>query len=1090
MKLIAASYPFAFQKSGVTQTWLVMKMTVLLLVAFCLNASAKGYSEKRTLSKKDVALEILFKENGRQTGYTLVYTESLLHKAKKVSITTTNASLEQALPPPINVKGTITDEKGGPLAGATVNVKGTSIGTATNANGSFTIEIPEKGGVLIISYIGFETAEVSVSKPKTLNISLKQKEDEREEVVVVGYGRVRRSDLTGSVSKVGEGSIKATPVVALDRALQGRASGVQVTTNSARPGGSTTIRIRGTGSVNASNEPLYVIDGYPTEELNSINPNDIESIEILKDASATAIYGSRGSNGVVIVTTKRGKAGQSLIEFSNYYGIQSVRRKLPLLNAQEYAEYLNEARLNGGSTAYFNGSNADRPLPASLGEGTDWQDEVFRQAPIQNYQLTFSGGETKTRYAISGSYYDQEGIVINSRYKRYTVRANVDRDISSRLKIGLSIQGARVNSNAIRSETEGGTNSGVTTAAVNYLPVFPVYNTSGTYFKDQTTLNPFPVDNPVAIANEVINKLYTTRLLTNTYADIKLFEGLVLRSTLGADIINNKSNYYASRNTFISGNIGNASVYADQLFSWLTENTLTYTKAFQKKHALTALLGYTIQGSEFESVTARSSNFNTDFATYNNLAAGATLASSDSRATQWTLISYLSRINYGFDNRYLFTLTARRDGSSRFGPRNKFGFFPSGAFAWKIINERFMNNQNFFNDLKLRASYGFTGNQEIGDYRFLSALNTVSYTFGGATGSRYIGAVPGGINNLDLRWEKNAQLDIGIDMAFLRSRITLVVDYYNKKTSDLLFNVNIPNTTGFNTALKNIGSVENKGWEFELNTINIDQKSFSWKTDLNIAFNKNKILKLDNRPEFLSGTGSGHLQISSPILMKVGIPLGSFYGRAMDGIFKDQAEVSKSAQPNAKPGDIRYKDLNNDGLINDNDRTVIGNGYPKFFGGLNNTFSFKGLELNIFLNGSSGNKILNLTRFDLYSLNGQQQSKEIVNRWTGSNHSNTIPRANIAGGQKILSTFQIEDGSYLRVKNISLGYNLPQDLIRRFSLSALKVYVAAQNLITFTNYTGYDPETNFQAGSSISQSLDYGSYPASKTILFGLNLKF
>ncbi|HZG25651.1 MAG TPA: SusC/RagA family TonB-linked outer membrane protein, partial [Chitinophagaceae bacterium] len=574
------------------------------------------------------------------------------------------------------------------------------------------------------------------------------------------------------------------------------------------------------------------------------------------------------------------------------------------------------------------------------------------------------------------------------------------------------------------------------------------------------------------------------------YAELTLAKGLVLRTTLGGDILDNKSNNYASRNTFMSGNIGSASVVADQFFSWLSENTLTYSRVFGTDHSLTALAGYTFQESRFESVTANASNFNTDFATYNNLGAGATLSTPGSNATQWGLISYLSRINYGYSNRYLLTLTARRDGSSRFGPKNKFGFFPSGAFAWRVANEKFMNNQKVFSDLKFRISYGLTGNQEIGDYRFLPALSAVSYIFGGQPGSRSIGSVPGGISNMDLRWEKNAQLDIGFDMAFLNNRVQVTVDYYNKRTSDLLFDVNIPLTTGFGTALKNIGSVENKGWELEVSTTNVDTRRFTWKTDFNIAANKNKILKLDGRSEFLSGLGSGHLQISNPVLMKVGIPLGSFYGREMDGIFQNQAEIDKSGQKSSKPGDIRYRDLNADGVINDNDRSVIGNGYPKLIGGLNNTVNFNGFELTVFFNGSYGSKILNLTRFDLYSLNGQQQAKEIVNRWTTTNPSTTIPRANIAGGQKILSSFQIEDGSYLRLKNLSLGYNLPQHLIRPLALSSCKVYVAAQNLATFTNYSGYDPEVNFRGNNSISQSLDYGTYPAAKTILFGINLKF
>lgn len=988
------------------------------------------------------------------------------------------------------VSGTVSNEAGEPLAGASISVKQNGRGTLTDSRGQFSIEVPDDNAVLVISYAGFVTKETTVGRSNTVAVSLTSANKMMEDVLVIGYGNVKRSDVTGSVAKIGEAAVKATPIVALDRAMQGRVPGVQVTTNSSRPGGSTTVRIRGTGSVNANNEPLYVIDGYPTGDLNSINPNDIESIDILKDASATAIYGSRGSNGVVLVTTKRGKANQSNIQFETYQGSQSVRRKIPLLNAREYAEFINEARINGGGTAYFDGSNADRPLPSSFGEGTDWQDQIFRTAPIQNYQLTIAGGEAKTRYAISGSYFDQSGIITNSRFKRYTLRANLDRDISSRIKVGLSMQGAFINSDRVRTEADANRNAGVTTAAVNYPAIFPAYNADGSYFKDQTTLNPFPVDNPLAIANLIKDKGYSTRILSNLFADIKIIEGLNFRTSVGGDLISNKNNYYVSRQLLLSSLIGSAAVNADQNLNWLTENTLTFNRTFSDRHKLNGVLGYTAQGFHYEGATANSANFNNDFASFYNLGAGATLQAPSSSVVEWALISYLSRVNYSFDNRYLVTLTARRDGSSRFGPSNKFGFFPSGAFAWRVSNEKFMSGVKAINDLKFRVSYGLTGNQAIGDYQFLSSLLVSSYAFGGPNASVFVGSTPSGVSNLDLRWEKNKQLDIGADMAFLNNRIRLTVDYYNKQTSDLLFLVNIPASTGYTNSLRNIGSVENKGWEFALGTTNVNGKDFQWTSDFNISFNKNKVLRLDGRPEFTSGLGNGDLQITNPILLKVGEPLGSFYGRVMSGIFQNQGEVDKSAQKNAKPGDIRYEDLNGDGVINDNDRKIIGNGYPKFFGGLDNTISYKGFDVNIFFQGSYGNKILNLSRFELYGLNGQNQAKEIVNRWTPTNPSNTVPRANTAGGQKILSTFQVEDGSYLRLKNLSLGYHLPQSVLRRVSIKGAKVYVSAQNLLTFTNYTGYDPEVSRWGSSAISQAMDLGSYPSAKTLLVGVNLTF
>ncbi|RCR71351.1 TonB-dependent receptor [Larkinella punicea] len=991
------------------------------------------------------------------------------------------------------ISGNVTDVvRNEPLPGVSIIQKGTTRGTTTDKDGAFRMPIPVGDVVLVFSYVGYEKQELSVGSQSTLTVRLKADEKSLDEVVVVGYGTVKKSDLTGSVAKVGEENIKATPIVSLDRAMQGRAAGVLVTQGSARPGGATAIRIRGTGSVNASNEPLYVIDGFPTGNLNSINPNDIESIEILKDASATAIYGSRGSNGVVMVTTKRGREGQSTVNFESYYGVQTVRRKIPLLNAREYAEFINEARVNGGGTPYFDGSSADRPAISALGTGTDWQEEVFRQAPIQNYQLSFTGGESKTRYAISGSYFDQQGIIRDSFFKRYSLRANLDREVKSWLKVGLSMQGAYGQSNSARTETEGGINSGVTNAAINFAPTFPVYNTAGTYYRDQGPLNGNNVDNPLGIAREITDLLTTTRVLANVFADVSLAKGLTFRTSWGGDLFNTKSNFYATRLIALGANTsGNASVNAVQTVNWLNENTLTYMKTVQERHNLTALLGYTTQTYHSEGVTANAVGFNDDFGLYNNLGAGATLRVPASSASDWALISYLARVNYGFDNRFLLTLTARRDGSSRFGPANKYGFFPSGALAWRLINEKFMQNQQAFSDLKFRLSYGLTGNQEIGDYRFLSSIAVAAYPFGGANPTRFNGGAPNGISNLDLRWEKNAQLDAGFDIGLLNNRLQITADYYIKTTSDLLFSVNVPLSTGYSTSLQNIGKVQNRGLELSLNTINVDQGGLRWSTEFNIAFNRNKVLTLDGRPDFLTGDGASHLNVSNTVQLKVGEPLGNFYGRVFEGVFQNQEEITNSAQKTAKPGDIRYADLNNDGVINDNDRTVIGNGYPKFFGGLNNTLSYKGVELNFFLQGSSGNSILNYGRFDLYSLNGNNnQSKEVLDRWTPTNPSNTIPRANSAGGQRILSSFHVEDGSYLRLKTISIGYNLPQALLDRATIRSAKVYLSAQNWLTFTRYQGYDPEVSRYGTSSISQGMDYGGYPAAKTVLVGLNLTF
>ena len=998
------------------------------------------------------------------------------------------------------IAGTVTDETGEGIPGVSVLVKGTQRGTTTDVQGHYQFNVPDANAVLIFSYVGYLTQEVTVGNRSTITITLQTDSKSLNEVVVVGYGTVKKSDLTGAVAKVGETDIKATPIVAFDRALQGRAAGVQVVQNSARPGGAATIRIRGSGSVNASNDPLYVIDGFPTTGLNSINPSDIESIDVLKDASATAIYGSRGSNGVVLVTTKRGKAGKAVVQYETYYGSQSVRREIPLLNARQFADFVNEAQTNSGGKPYFDGSTTDRPLPTSLGAGTNWQDAVLQTAPIQNHQLGVSGGSEKSRYAVSFGYYDQQGIILNSNFKRYTLRTNLDNDVSSRLKVGLTIQGAYTTGNNARTEVDGNAGGGVTSASLSYSPTFPIYNADGTYYKNQGTLNGYAVDNPVAIANEITGKSSLIRLLANAFVDYKIMDGFTFRTSFGTDLQATKNNNYSTRLALDGASKGGAaSVFASQSIGWLNENTLNYTRQLTPRHSLNALLGYTIQGLTDENVTARANTFPNDFALYNNLAAGSSLVAPSTGANDWRLISYIGRINYGFDDRFLFTFTARRDGSSRFGPNNKFGIFPSGAFAWKLANEKFLRaafgkDQRILSDTKLRLSYGLSGNQEIGNYQYLANISNAPYVVGGTLNS---GATTGGIANPDLRWEKNAQFDAGLDVGLFGNRIQLTADYYIKTTSDLLFNVSVPTSSGFGMTLKNIGSVENRGLELALNTINVNGNGFRWTSDFNITFNKNKILTLDGRQEFTTGTDALIFATSiNPILLRVGSPLGNFYGRVTDGIFQNQAEVDASAQKTAKPGDLRFKDLNGDGVINDLDRDIIGNANPKLFGGFNNTFSFKGLELNIFLQGVSGNSILNYGTFDLVNLTGgNNQSARVLDRWTPTNPSTTIPRANAAGGSRILSNFQVEDGTYLRVKNISLGYTLSntgpaKNLLNRLALSSAKVYVTAQNFFTFTRYTGYDPEVNRYGSSSLSQGLDYGAYPAAKTLLVGLNLKF
>lgn len=1107
---------------------LVVMKLILVLTAFFTYCYATSKAQLITIKANNEPLKEVLLRLGEISGYDFIYNANLISDLPKITLDVKNKSLEDVLyqcfvplrvdiiskedktlvlrlmetniDPATDVKlklkqlvieGKVTDSKGTPLVGVSVFVKNTpKIGTATNNDGKYVLSVPDESA-LVFSYTGYQKREEQVQNRTQINVVLMEQESALDEVVVVGYGSVKRGDLTGAVSTVGEQDIQATPIVALDRAMQGRVAGVNVTANSARPGGATTVRIRGTGSVNAGNEPLYVIDGFPTGSLNSINTNDIESMEVLKDASATAIYGSRGSNGVIMVTTRRGKAGRSIVSYDGYYGQQSVRRKIPLLNAEQFAEFVNEANVNNGGTPYFDGSSPDRPLPGSLGKGTDWQDAILRTAPIQDHQLSVLGGSDKTKYAISLGYYGQDGIVLNSDFKRYSLRTNLDSDISTRLKVGLSAQGVYTKGNNARTEVNGNTAYGsIIPSALNYSPTFPVFNEDGSYFSNQGPLNGLGADNPYAMTKEYTNGNALIRFLANSYAEFKITDDLKLRSTIGADLQAAKTNSYVSRLVIEGATLGgSAFVTSSQTINWLNENTLTYDKQLDDNHRINALLGYTYQQSDYETSTANANTFNDDFAKYHNLGSGSTLVAPSSGVNQWRLISYIARINYGYDDRFLLTLTGRRDGSSRFGKNNKFGFFPSGALAWKINNEKWMKNARTLSDTKLRISYGLSGNQEIDNYRFLANISSTAYVLNGAL---LTGNAPSGIANPDLRWEKNAQLDVGMDLGLFNNRLLFTGDYYVKTTSDLLFSVGVPTNSGFTSMLQNIGRVENRGLELAINSTNIDQGNFKWITAFNITFNKNKVLALDNRNEFRSGSDATiHNTVLSPILMRVGEAIGNYFGFKTNGIFQNESEVVASAQPTAKPGDLRYVDLNGDGTITDDDRDIIGNANPDAFGGINNTFSYKGFDLNIFIQGTFGNEILNYGTFDQMNMTGgNNQSARVLDRWTPENPSNTIPRANAAGGSRLLSSLHVEDGSFIRFKNISLGYTLPKNWLQSLSISECRIYLTGQNLFTITSYTGYDPEVNRFGNDTISQGIDYGAYPAAKTYLLGLNVKF
>ncbi len=983
---------------------------------------------------------------------------------------------------PLDVRGKVLDEAGAAMAGVSVVVRGTNNGTVTDTDGSFTLPDVPTDATLEFSFIGYETISIPVNGNNPINITLQIDDETLEEVVVVGYGTQRKSDVTGSLSSVSSREIKSVPATGVGQALQGRAAGVQVTTSSNAPGGGVSIRIRGGNSINAGNEPLYVIDGFPVynENGSNLNPNEIESIEILKDASATAIYGSRGANGVVMITTKRGKAGQNRIDFESYYGMQEVQNTIPMLNATEYAQLVNDAQTNAGRAAIFTPEQV-----AGFGEGTNWQNEIFQNAPIQNYQLTFSGGSDKTRYAISGNFFQQEGVIMESEYSRASVRVNLDQKISNRFNISTNLNFIRAVNNAVPTDADGGTGGTVVYGALNFSPTQPVYNADGTLTVFNTP-GRIQIGSPVAQAIGTDNRIMGSRLIGNFFADYNILQGLTLRVSVGADVNYSKNADYISRLTTVGTSAsGRGTITNNQTNTWLNENTLTYVKSLNDVHNFTILAGYTMQGSRFESVRAAAQGFANDILGFENLGSGSTVLTPASSASEWQLNSYIGRVNYDFNNKYLLTATVRADGSSRFGEGNKWAVFPSASVAWRVTQEDFLRNNDLLSDLKIRASYGLSGNQEIGTYQSLAALATQNANFGNVVS---IGIGPSRVANPDLKWETTAQANVGIDLGLFKNRLSITADYYEKETTDLLLSVPLPFTSGYASALQNLGSVQNKGFELGINSTNVTG-AFTWTTNFNIATNETEVLNLGTQTEFLAGESSGHLQLPNSGIVRVGEPIGVFYGYVTTGIFQNQAEVDASAQKTLKPGDRRYVDQNGDGTINAADRVILGQAQPKIFGGLTNTFSFAGFELSVFLQGVSGNSILNINRFELESLTGvSNQSRATLDRWTPSNPSNTIPRANAVNNPYVISSRQVEDGSYLRIKNINLSYSLPTSLLKSIRMNSLKIYVSAQNYFTFTDYSGYDPEVNRFGQSTLSQGIDYGSYPNNRILLFGLNV--
>lgn len=966
------------------------------------------------------------------------------------------------------ITGIVVDEKGESVIGASVSEKGTTSGTATDIDGKFSLEVKD-GAVIVVSYLGFLTQEIIVNDRSDFHIIMKDNTEMLNEVVVVGYGVMRKKDLTGSLASVGAKSLKDKPVANIGEALQGQAAGVQVV-NAGAPGSNVSIRIRGLGSIN-STDPLLVIDGVPTDmPLNALNQNDVETIDILKDASATAIYGSRGANGVVLITTKKGKSGDGIISVSANWGIQDATSVPKMLNASQFASLHNDMMANNNRT-----QRPDFEDPTSWGKGTDWTDALLRTAAMQNYSVSYSGGTDKSNYYVSGSVFDQNGIVINTSYRRYTLQFNNESKVRPWLKFGNNV--------TLSHDTKKNGDYSILNTLAS-LPTQSIYNEDGTYSGPGTEAQYYgDLRNPIGTArlNNTTTKGYN--ILGNLYGEASLFDKVTYKMTGGIDFKFWDENNFTPKYDWQPIPVVNSyrSEQSNKSLTYLWDNTLTYMDTFNEKHNLNVMIGSSAQNNTYNYSKASIQGFLSD--SNNQLNNGLLDPTVGGSKNEWALLSFFGRVNYSFNDKYLLTATVRRDGTSRITKANRWGTFPSFSGAWRLSEESFYKRNNILSDIKIRMGYGVTGNQGVLDnYAAVTRLKTSQYVFNGTPVSTLYPLV---MPNPDIKWETVKQGNIGFDASLFKQRINVTFDAYVKNTTDMLVSMVVPITTGYSdiyTPMINAGKVRNTGWELTVASQNI-KGDFEWNTDFNISYNKNKIIKLNNNVSIYSGYQQH----------TVGLPVGSFYGWVTNGIFQNWNEVNSyayqyqgtDAANGTAPGDIKFLDINNDGVVNDYDRTYIGNPTPAWNFSMTNSFSYRNFDMQVFLQGVAGNDIYNANRVTLEGMyTVRNQTKKVLNRWTGEGTSNSMPRAIYSDPNKNTrtSTRFIEDGSYLRLKNLTLGYTLPESLIKKASINSLRFYMSAQNLLTLTKYSGFDPE--------IQGGVDNSNYPLTRTISFGVDLKF
>lgn len=1057
----------------------------------------------------------------RNSSAPLLLSLSCLHFAYAAPVagvpTRNHAILVEATAVDKAITGKIVDETNSPLPGVSIVIKGSQKGTVTDANGQFRLDVPEKA-TLVLSFVGYEPQEVIVGNQNVLNLTMKVDSKVLEEIVVIGYGTLKKSDLTGAVGSVKAEQLMERPAPSLTQALSGRMPGVQVNTNSGRPGGRTTIRVRGFSSINSSNNPLYVVDGVMLPQGNQnqfssaidyINPNDIVSVEVLKDASSTAIYGARGANGVILVTTKKGKAGEGTVTYNADFSVNTIGPNRPqVLNAKEYLAvedlaWANMAKYDptgwaAGKWAYLNPKlrRTDPRIFDSNGNplyDTDWFKETSQNSLSQNHQLGFSGGNERTQYSFSLGYRDDQGLLKTSYMKRYSGRFTIDDQIKKWLKVGGTLSYNNQSENIVDQ------GDAVARQIVEDFPFMPTKYADGTYANNRD----YPyAEGTMSSLHRLMGRTYilnTQTTVGSMYSNINLAKGLEMRTVFGINVQTQENNQSQTRTLNIGGN-GNASTSNRKESFWSLENYLTYNKQFGDKHSLTALLGISWQETNLFSMSASINNFATDYFLYNNLGAGATNPAVGSGASRFAFNSYFGRINYSLANKYLVTVTGRADGSSKFGENHKFAFFPSGALAWRVSEEEFLKNNSFISNLKLRTSFGLTGNSEIPAYSSLSLLSSNYATI--YNDSRVSGTGISRLANPDLRWEKTAQADVGAEISLFKGKVSIEADYYYRKTTDMLLDAPVPRTSGYGTIRKNVGSMQNKGFELGINTVNIDRGGFQWNTTFNISFNRNKVLSLATPSDIFNVGGPNFTNPTN--IIRIGEPVGSFWGLTRLGVWSE-AEREEAAKYTSYrngltilPGDIKYLDVNGDKAITDADRSIIGNGSPKSWGAMTNTFRYNNFDLTLELQFSYGNDVMMM---NLHASEDRQalanSYTSVLGAWTPQNQNSMIAeiRDTRAGYVTNVDSWWIKDGSFLRGRNLLLGYTVPSHVTSKLKLSRLRVYATTQNFfLALKDKIVGDPEvtpTNQGDGNSaFSQGMIWHNYPKPTTYMLGIQVGF